>query len=96
MAFVKGQNYSSAEIPEFSAVGNFVVYTLGQPAMMEQFCADDRSKDIFHASPMMHTFTYAEQQFLKWVVVFWYKLATPSEQYLRFFSVNLLVLQSNF
>lgn len=96
MAFVKGQNYSSAEMPEFSAVGNFVVYTLWRPAMMKQFCADDRSKDIFRASPMMHTLTYAEQQFLKWVVMFWYKLSTPSEQYLRFFSVNLLVLESNF
>lgn len=53
--------------------------------MMEQFCADDRSKDIFHTSPVMHTFTYAEQQFLMWVVMFWYKLATPLEQYLILF-----------
>lgn len=73
-----------------------MVYTLWQPAVMEQFCADDRSKDIFHTSPMMHTFTYTEQQFLKWALMFCYKLAIPSDQYLIFSSVSLLVLQSNF
>lgn len=62
-----------------------MVYTLWQPAVMEQFCAEDRSKDIFHTSPMMHTFTYAEQQFLKWALMFCYKLAIPSDQYLIFF-----------
>lgn len=92
MAFVKDQNFSSAEIPQFNAVGNFVVYTLWQPAMMEQFCADDRSKDIFHTSAMMHTFAYAEQQFLKWIVMFWYKLAIPSYQYLIFSQGYIYIL----
>lgn len=49
--------------------------------MIEQFSAEDRPTDIFHTSPVMPAFSYAEQQFLKWVVMFQYKLAVPSVQY---------------
>lgn len=64
---------------------------------MERFSAEDRPTDIFHTSPVMPTFSYAEQEFLKWVVMFQYKLAIFSVQYLNFFfAVNLLILQSNF
>lgn len=37
----------------------------------------------------MHMYTYAEQQFLKWIVMFWYKLAPPSEQYLILFFLSI-------
>lgn len=52
---------------------------------MEQVSAEDRPTDIFHTSPVIPTFSYAEQQFLKWVVMFQYKLAIPSVQYSNFF-----------
>ncbi|KAJ7406016.1 hypothetical protein WISP_136240 [Willisornis vidua] len=55
---------------EFSAVGYFAVYLRCQAVMMEQSSGEDRPKDIFHSSPVMHSLTYAEQPFLKWVVMF--------------------------
>lgn len=64
--------------------------------MMEQFSAEDRPTDIFHTSPVMPTFSCAEQQFLKWVIMFQYKLAIPLVQYLGFFAVNLLILAEQF
>lgn len=56
----------------------------------------DRPTRIFHTFPVMPTLSCAEQQFLKWVVMFKYKLAIPSVEYLIFFffPVNLLTLQS--
>lgn len=62
--------FSSRNPPEFSTVGNLTVHVLFQAVMTEQFTAEDRPTGIFHTSSVMPTFSYAEQQFLKWVVMF--------------------------
>jgi len=79
--------FSSRKSREFSAAGNFAVYTFLQAVTMEQLSAEDRPTDIFHTFPAMPTFSYAEQQFLKWVVMFQCKLAIPSVQYFFLLSI---------
>lgn len=94
--------FSSRNPMEFSAIGSSAVYTLQQAVRMAQFSAEDRPTDIFHTSPVMPTFSYAEQQFLKWVAMFQYKLCHSFTAALDFFfnffffTVNLLILKSNF